>query len=873
MPSLLLALSLAAWPLPRDAGLAEYAAATNWPDEPGWLADWPLLSFTPPGLDGGAGLRVDVAWSITQGRPTSTIAVIGPAHALADPRLVRLRLNGGELPGVADVNGDGVLDLLDLTGDPRVPDVNDNAALDLDDVLAAFSNGVDDDGNGLADDLCGWDFTRNAQPRHNRDAGSELLARLVAPVGDGRPGIGVCPGCTVLPVVTPAAHLAPAVELAFAAGARIVVLLPERDALPLELFGVLGRHPDVVFITPAGPGPAAPLELHPALLVPRALDEHGVARACGSQRARLGVSAPACGVDAALLLAGVAGLVRSIAPSTSPGQLAGLLSGSPLDAARAVSLAEQTLPDGAATPSPLEPRWTLPASGAESCEVRTGGSVTVVDCDGGGPLRAVSDTPFLQAPWGQVVDLSETIGPLQSTTPLLAVPPDFTRGLAGVTHLGWGAEAPRLVHIDADQDDAALVMSPEGLAGLTSRVRVETVVPVPAGQPLMPAYGDLLDDRQLDVVTLSRDGQLDAWAIAGVRLDGFPVSLGGPAAGPPVLAPGPGGSSLVTARQDGLIEVRRGSIVEWSTRLDGGVRGPLATGDVDGDGALDVAIVADDGLHLLFGALHAPRSSWRRETRAVYALLGDLSGSGRLDIVVDRVFSWTGDERVTLEGWTPPLSPPALARLDSGPLRSLVQVEAGPGNEVLLCRYDVERAVRARGNVARRVVMASLPHLPAPGGLAVADLSGDGRPDVILPTQDGLLFAFDGQGKVLADFPRATLGSVEASPAVGVFDGELTVAVRTTRGDLVRYAGVGFPRHIGWEGAGHDRGNTNNAQTPLPVRSVGGLGITEPPRLAPPGCGCTAGGSALLWLSFALGVRARRKAASRAARHGSHSPP
>ena len=45
--SLLLALALSAWPLPRDAGAAEYASPSNWPREPEWAAAWPLFSFTP----------------------------------------------------------------------------------------------------------------------------------------------------------------------------------------------------------------------------------------------------------------------------------------------------------------------------------------------------------------------------------------------------------------------------------------------------------------------------------------------------------------------------------------------------------------------------------------------------------------------------------------------------------------------------------------------------------------------------------------------------------------------------------------------------------------------------------------------------------
>ena len=87
MSSLLLALVLTAWPLPRDAGTEDYANPANWPREPEWSLAWPLYSFTPPGFalsaaesDAGVGMRVDRAWSITRGNamPNPTRAITVP---------------------------------------------------------------------------------------------------------------------------------------------------------------------------------------------------------------------------------------------------------------------------------------------------------------------------------------------------------------------------------------------------------------------------------------------------------------------------------------------------------------------------------------------------------------------------------------------------------------------------------------------------------------------------------------------------------------------------------------------------------------------------------------------------------------------------
>ena len=78
--------------------------------------------------------------------------------------------------------------------------LNGNSAIDLDDVQRALSDGVDQDGNGRIDDLCGWDFDRQAPLVDAADAGRAQLRSLVAPIDDAREGLGVCPGCTVVPI-------------------------------------------------------------------------------------------------------------------------------------------------------------------------------------------------------------------------------------------------------------------------------------------------------------------------------------------------------------------------------------------------------------------------------------------------------------------------------------------------------------------------------------------------------------------------------------------------------------------------------------------------------------------------------------------------
>jgi hypothetical protein len=265
---------------------------------------------------------------------------------------------------------------------------------------------------------------------------------------------------------------------------------------------------------------------------------------------------------------------------------------------------------------------------------------------------------------------------------------------------------------------------------------------------------------------------------------------------------------------------------------------PPAAGRIDGDAFADFAVADGHELHVLITDSRGPTSqSWTAPSRSTEALLANLTGDSNLEVVAERVFDSRGRPVLELEQWSPGVVPSALARTDASKSRALLQVERN-GEVYELTRYDVELALRAGDRIASRRVLATLHHPPARGGFAVADVTGDGEPDVLLPTEDGLLFIVDGDGKSPALSPLPTLGSVVAAPSVGVREGRLEFAVRTTRGDLVRWLARGFGENISWEGAGHDRGNTRNAETKLPTRRIAGLGVTSP-DIAPSGCGCT----------------------------------
>ena len=110
------------------------------------------------------GMNIVGAWQRSTGRPDVFVAVLDSGIYWDARQLARATaLNTGELPlppGCAayDCNGDGVVNVEDYS---NLPDSNGNGFRDGQDLIRAYSDGVDDDGNGYVDDIAGWDFYQN----------------------------------------------------------------------------------------------------------------------------------------------------------------------------------------------------------------------------------------------------------------------------------------------------------------------------------------------------------------------------------------------------------------------------------------------------------------------------------------------------------------------------------------------------------------------------------------------------------------------------------------------------------------------------------------------------------------------------------------
>lgn len=138
------------------------------PDDPLFPEEWQLQNTGQGGGEVGADASVAAAWDIETGDPEITIAIID----------------------------DGV--------ETRHPDLAENIFTNR---REKPDNRIDDDGNGLIDDIHGWNFATgepDANPGgaflESDDHGTAVAGVAAARGGNGGGVSGACPRCTILPV-------------------------------------------------------------------------------------------------------------------------------------------------------------------------------------------------------------------------------------------------------------------------------------------------------------------------------------------------------------------------------------------------------------------------------------------------------------------------------------------------------------------------------------------------------------------------------------------------------------------------------------------------------------------------------------------------
>lgn len=141
-----------------------FLVAKNYRDEPYFSSQWHLENTGINGSVPGADIHAKNAWEVTKGSSEVLVAVLDGGFQLAHPDL-----DGAFFRNQAEIPG----------------------------------NGADDDQNGYVDDVNGWNFwaaSNDPTAAPFLDHGT-AVAGLVGARENGKGVTGVCPRCTILPVV------------------------------------------------------------------------------------------------------------------------------------------------------------------------------------------------------------------------------------------------------------------------------------------------------------------------------------------------------------------------------------------------------------------------------------------------------------------------------------------------------------------------------------------------------------------------------------------------------------------------------------------------------------------------------------------------
>lgn len=310
--------------------------------------------------------------------------------------------------------------------------------------------------------------------------------------------------------------------------------------------------------------------------------------------------------------------------------------------------------------------------------------------------------------------------------------------------------------------------------------------PAPKGTRIIssPALGDLDGDSSLEVVVGTNEvyhmsGRVYAFKSDGTLLPGWPVQV------PSVNPEGPDVLPLIGQ----------------------GVPSAPALADVDGDGTLEIAIAAVAGPGFLFkadGSLFGTlkslardfgSESTARDGPSLFALasgsFGDLDGDGGLEVTAG-----TTGARDALIITTQGLKVPYEHHLSAWNAMTGAYLPAFPQ------------------------IVEDFQFFVNP---AIADIDGDGLPEIIAGSGGYLLHAVNHLGQEPEGWPKFTGHWMAASPAVGDLDGDglLEVVISTREGQLFVWdtngpTQVGGHSSVQWQKFHHDPWNTGNFSTPLP---------------------------------------------------------
>lgn len=217
----------------------------------------------------------------------------------------------------------------------------------------------------------------------------------------------------------------------------------------------------------------------------------------------------------------------------------------------------------------------------------------------------------------------------------------------------------------------------------------------------------------------------------------------------------------------------------------------ISLGDLDDDGVPDLCIGSQDGTGGL--QVHSGRNGrflWGYKVGgSIYSppALGDLDGNGKLDVITNAyngpVYAFEGGTgRVLWKSEKPEYGGTCAIALG--------KLDGKDHMDAILFSNDATKTTALCGKTGKDLWEFPMAGYPK-GSPAVADLDGDGQPDVVIGGQDGNLYAVDGRtGRLKWVFP--TRRDLRFPPALTDFDGDGHPDIVAHVPNDYSWAGYGF---------------------------------------------------------------------------------
>ena len=220
--------------------------------------------------------------------------------------------------------------------------------------------------------------------------------------------------------------------------------------------------------------------------------------------------------------------------------------------------------------------------------------------------------------------------------------------------------------------------------------------------------------------------------------------------------------------------------IKWSYHNDKAWYSSPAIGDVNGDGKQEVVVASGEQYALLCFSAQG-KELWRVKSEKPVSsspALADLDGDGKLEILIgtNQKELWAVDGAGTIT-WRAPLEGEVG---DSA--ATAADLDGGGAPEIVVGAENIVYCFDAKGKQRWRYVMTPLrdqkeaPKCTAP--VALGDVDGDGKPNVIVPASDGSLRCLDNDGRELWR-AMETAEPCRTGPVIADLDGDGAMEILT----------------------------------------------------------------------------------------------